>query len=236
MAGRHSAPRKVRARRPLVVVLAVVGAIVVLAGGGTAWAFTRGPLSQPRTVALTTATPTRTPVPAPILDCKESVQAGDVAVSKAYQSYKDWYVHVKAQWDLDKGKITLPQANHIWDVTHARGSLDVNAADASRIIYQRQRDACSKVPSKIPAKYTSAVSNCKSRAGLIDKTMTAGMKVGDEWADHVLKEHQKRSIDPYNYHLMWVKAVRKAPKALNAFKKAYTAYKQAPACQLPRSS
>lgn len=236
MAGRHSAPRKARGRRPLVVVLCLVGAIVVLVGGGAAWAFTRGPLSSSRAAAMTSATPTRTPVPAPIIDCKESVRAGDAAVSKAYQSYNDWYLHVKAQWDLDKGKITVPQALHIWDVTHARGSLDVNAADASRIIYQRQRDACSKVPSDVPARYASAVTDCKSRSGVIDKTMTAGMKVGDEWADHVLKEHQKRSIDPYNYHLMWVKAVRKAPKALDAFKKAYTEYKKAPACQLPRSS
>jgi hypothetical protein len=235
VAGRHSAPSRLRAR-PLVVVLAVVGVFVVLAGGGTAWAFTRGPLSQPRVVAITSASPTHTPVPAPILDCKESVQAGDVAVSKAYQSYKDWYVHVKAQWDLDKGKITVPQADHIWDVTHKRGSLDINAADASRIIYQRQRDACGKVPKNVPTKYTSAVGHCKTRAAVIDTTMTAGMKVGDEWADHVLKEHQKRSIDPYDYHLMWIKAVRKAPKALSAFKKAYDTYKKTPACQLPQSS
>lgn len=235
MAGRHSAPKKAHARRPLAVVLVVVGALV-LAGGGTAWAFTRGPLAGGHNTASASSSPSASPVPAAVLDCKESVQAGDAAVTKAVQSYKDWHAHVKAQWDLDDDKITLAKARKIWDRTHARGSADMNAFDAQRIVYERQEGACKKkMPSDLPAKYASAIKSCKERAASISETMEAGKKVGDEWSAHVLLERDKENIASYDYHLMWVKAVRKAPKALNKFEKAYAKYQKTPKCELPKS-
>lgn len=234
MAGRHSAPKKAHARRPLAVVMVVVGALV-LAGGGTAWAFTLGPLSDADRTAAAVSSATPTPVPATVLDCKESVQAGDAAVGKAVQSYKDWHAHVKAQWDLDKGKITVAQARKIWDQTHARGSSDMNAFDAQRIVYERQEDACKKMPSDLPEKYQATISSCQKRSAAISVTMEAGKKVGDEWSAHVLAERDKENIPSYDYHLMWVKAVKKAPKALGKFDEAYGKYKKTAKCTLPKS-
>lgn len=234
MAGRHSAPKQQHSRRPLAVVLVVVGALV-LAGGGTAWAFTRGPFAGENNTAAAVSSATPTPVPATVLDCKESVQAGDAAVSKALQSYKDWHSHVKAQWDLDKSKITVAQARKIWDETHERGSSDMNAFDAQRIVYERQEGACAKVSGDVPAKYTSTIESCKKRAAAISSTMAAGKKVGDEWSAHVLAERDKENIPSYDYHMMWVKAVRKAPKALGKFETAYKKYQKSAKCNLPKS-
>lgn len=234
MAGRHSAPKTARRRRPLAVALVAVGALV-LAGGGTAWAFTLGPLSDGDRTAAAVSSSTPTPVPASVLDCKESVQAGDAAVAKAVQSYKDWHAHVKAQWDLDRGKITVAQARKIWDDTHERGSSDMNAFDAQRIVYERQEGACKKMPTGLPEKYQNTIESCEKRAAAISVTMTAGKKVGDEWSAHVLAERDKENIPSYDYHLMWVKAVKKAPKALNNFDDAYGTYKETAKCTLPKS-
>lgn len=234
MAGRHSAPSRFRSRRPLVVALIVIGALL-LAGGGTAWALVGGPAGTDGNAAPVATTKRPSPVPTPILDCRESVQAGDAAVGKAYQSYKDWYVHVQAQVDLDKNRISVAKARKIWDKTHARGSSDMNAFDAQRIVYERQEDACDMVPADLPDKYTDAVNACQKRADAIGLTMAAGLKVGNEWMDHVLKERDKKEIDPYDYHKMWIKAVKKAPKALGQFRTAYTGYKRTPKCVIPKS-
>ncbi|MQA02761.1 MAG: hypothetical protein GEV07_08590 [Streptosporangiales bacterium] len=209
--------------------------VLVLVGGGTAWAFGRALLPGGDKQAAATSSPTPKPVPASVLDCKESVQAGDLAVAKAYQSYRDWYRHVKAQWDLDKGKITLDKAYEIWDETHARGSSDMNAFDAQRIVYERQEGACGKVPDSVPDKYDSAVGSCQKRAKAISTTMEAGIQVGNDWMKHVLAERNKDNIPSYDYHRMWVKAVKKAPKALGKFEGAHGKYKMAPECKLPKA-
>lgn len=259
MAGRHATGRHEAATAPprtkprLLFGLAALVVVGVLSGG-TVWASgdmgdgagggmsggtgaeMAGQAAHSGGSAMTGKPMPSAAVPTALLNCRQQDLAGDKAVKLAEQSYTDWNEHVRAQFELEDGTITLAKANEVWDKGHARGDGDMNAFDAQRIVYERQASLCSKLPVNLPKEFEEPAQACVERAAAIHDTLEAGIKVADDWAKHTLVHRTKEQTDPTVYNHRWVAAAHAAGPHLDTFAKAYHAYQKAPACQLTPSS
>jgi hypothetical protein len=225
-----------------VLIASVIG-LVVLIGGGLAWAMTVKPVrattvaseasSTAQAAAPTTAEPTGDPntPPAALSACVASVEVGNQVVATADTAYDHWSRHVQAQNDYAAGKINREQVLATWAETKATGAEDIAAFDSADARFQPVSNACAGLrAADMPVRWSSAVTQCSSRAAELVKAVSAGGAVVTDWRHHVEMMANKPHTDSAAYGQMWRDMVAAAPPNLTAFAAARDALSQQPAC------
>lgn len=189
--------------------------------------------STPTAATPTAGTPTATAAPSALLACRAEVRAGEAAVRAARSSYKHWSAHVQAQVGLDRGTLTVAEAEKIWARTKKFGDSDVTTFRSKKRAYDEKPKACAELPADLPPTYQEAADACTARSAAVATAVTAGDRVNDDWADHVALMERKDGMASSRYLEKWRAMVEEAPSDLKKFAKHYRAHTRAPSCELP---
>lgn len=237
--GKRRAPRHVRHRW----LLALVGAVAIIAAGGVAWA-----VLDPRLGALAADDPVGTETPTPVASaaartpeaddagaraCRTAHARGVAAISAARKSVvHDWAAHIQAMSDQMAGKISETDEKAIWTTTRTRGPSRVAAFDSAYAEYQKARKACQAVdPATLNAEQRAAVADCQTIGAEVDSTLAAAQKSIDEWRAHLNAMAARRAgtLDPDTAMNKWMAAYQMAPMNIGKFERAEESYDKATA-------
>jgi hypothetical protein len=165
--------------------------------------------------------------------CARAVGSAEQAVSVARVGVGHWRAHVRARTDMLKGRISEKKMNAIWDRTRARGPGDVKRFRIARQHYHEEPRCTKRHEFKaVPRSKHDVVTGCVARSSFAPKAVAAAKATIVDWKNHLkhMNTYANGGMTAGKAQRLWVRAWRKAPQNIRAFKAAGAKLHHAPHC------
>lgn len=235
---RDSGPSRSAIVVALVLVLGVLGVAgwaIWPSGGGTA---STAPASRPLQsstgssgTGTATNPPSSSPAPAPasFTACRSEVSRGDALAAAGAKIAADWQGHTSALTRLDKGQITVREADAIWKRTKLAGPADMARYRVATAASATSKGACAQM-GPLPKALAPGGVRCVQRANAQADVAAKVTPVSAAWAAHLASMKVKDDTPVGPYMAKWHQQVAGAPKILTAYRTAVSALSGSPTC------
>ena len=227
-----------RQRKPLLLALIAVAAVIIVAGVAIAQLGSRDEpsglpahsASQPAHSASnplpTTSSPTVNSLSPAAGACAAEIRTTEAVVAAAQTAAGHWREHVQARTDLLSGKNSVETTKAIWKRTRLAGPGDISALNAAVSEQAKSVGGCAKLSG-------GTASACKKRLSALAAAATAGRAAARDWGNHLamMAAHAAGDFGAEHAQQMWVAAWTAAPRNLNAASRANAALTAAPTCK-----
>ena len=192
--------------------------------------------AAPATEAPTSEAPTSEDAapagpPAALTACAGEVAAGEELASVASVGATNWKAHFTASVDYNAGKITLDEANDIFNTTKVNVADEVADYESARAAYDKASGGCAELgAADVDADFSAAAADCTARASALSDLAATADKVNEDWASHGAMMASKADQDINDYMAEWHHDVAAAPENMDPYDDAVAALKDAPAC------
>jgi hypothetical protein len=165
--------------------------------------------------------------------CAHAVARAERAVSMARVGVGHWRAHVLARTDWLSGRISEKKMNAIWDRTRAAGPGDVKRFHTARQHYHEEPRCTKRHEFKaVPRSKHALVTGCIARSVFAPRAVAAAKATIVDWKNHLkhMNTYANGGMTAGKAQRLWVRAWRKAPENIGAFKAAGAKLHHAPHC------
>jgi hypothetical protein len=165
--------------------------------------------------------------------CARAVARAERAVSVARVGVGHWREHVRARTDWLHGRISEKKMNAIWDRTRAAGPSDVKRFHTARQHYHEEPRCTKRHEFKaVPRSKHDLVTGCVARSVFAPRAVAAAKATIVDWKNHLkhMNTYANGGMSSGKAQRLWVRAWRKAPQNIGAFKAAGAKLHHAPHC------
>jgi hypothetical protein len=165
--------------------------------------------------------------------CAHAVAKAERAVAVARVGVRHWRAHVRARTDMLKGRISEKKMNAIWDRTRAAGPADVRRFHTARQHYHEEPRCTKRCNfSDLPRSNRQAVNGCVARSIRAPRAVAAAKATIVDWKNHLkhMNTYANGGMTAGKAQRLWVRAWRRAPENMQAFKAAGSELHHAPHC------
>jgi len=166
--------------------------------------------------------------------CAVSVRDAERAVQAAGSGVGNWKNHVKARTDMLEGRISEKKMDAIWARTQAAAPRDHKRFKVALRAYD-QPSKCRRMKN-LPASDRKVAAQCVQRSRAAALALRSAEAAMNDWGVHLsnMAKYAKNKMSASMAQGRWVKAWRKAPENISAYREARERLAKAPAC--PRAS